>query len=108
MCTDDGFAPIPCCEGYRDEWRGICLDVAPFTGIGQTGHAENEGTQQSGDAKHQNNASEDEEMVSERQEQNGTGGDEGVEEDVDDGLYLHLSDVGNIEVVFLGKKGKKG
>lgn len=108
MYTDDEFVPILCYEGYKDEGRGICLDVAPFTGIRQTGHAEDEGTQQGGDAEHQNDAAEDEEMVSERQEQNGTGGDEGVEENVDDGFHLHLSDVGNIKVIFLEEKGNEG
>lgn len=80
--------------------------MAPFTGIRQTGHAEDEGTQQGGDAEHQNDAAEDEEMVSERQEQNGTGGDEGVEENVDDGFHLHLSDVGNIKVIFFWNEFK--
>lgn len=82
--------------------------MTPFTGIRHTGHAEDEGTQQGRDSEHQNDASEDEEMVSEREERDGAGGDEGVQKHVDDGLHLHLSDVGNIEIVFLGERRKEG
>ena len=82
--------------------------MAPFTGIGHTGHAENEGTQQGCDSEHQNDASEDEEVVSERDQRDGAGGDEGVQKDVDDGFHLHLANVGDIKVVFLGERRNEG
>ena len=81
--------------------------MTPFTGIRKTGHAEDEGTQQGGDSEHQNDASEDEKVVSEGDKRDGAGGDEGIEEDVDYRLHLHLSDVGNVEVVFLERKGTR-